>query len=56
MVRDARLDPDLVTDCLPVAEKLTREWRSAGVFGKELQVTEDADPQTKLLALFGRSA
>jgi uncharacterized protein (TIGR03086 family) len=52
--QDARLDPDLVAACLPIAEKLTREWRSAGVFGEELQVPSDADPQTKLLALFGR--
>jgi len=54
--QDARLDPDLVSACLPIAEKLTREWRSAGVFGDELPVSEDADAQTKLLALFGRNA
>ncbi|MDE3074251.1 MAG: TIGR03086 family protein [Chloroflexota bacterium] len=52
--QDARLDPNLVEACLPIAEKLTREWRSAGVFGDELQVPADGTPQTKLLALFGR--
>jgi uncharacterized protein (TIGR03086 family) len=52
--QDMRLDPDLVAACLPIAEKLTREWRSAGVFGEELRVPADADPQERLLALFGR--
>jgi uncharacterized protein (TIGR03086 family) len=54
--QDAHLDASLVAACLPIAEKLTREWRSSGVFGEDLQVPKDADEQTKLLALFGRRA
>jgi uncharacterized protein (TIGR03086 family) len=54
--QDARLDPDLVQACLPIAEHLTMQFRSAGVFGENLSVTADADPQTKLLALVGRRA
>lgn len=52
--QDSRLDPDLVRACLPVAEQLTTQFRSAGVFGENLLVSADADPQTKLLALVGR--
>jgi uncharacterized protein (TIGR03086 family) len=54
--QDSRLDPDLVQACLPIAEQLTTEFRSAGVFGDNLSVSADADPQTKLLALVGRRA
>jgi uncharacterized protein (TIGR03086 family) len=54
--QDARLDPDLVQACLPIAEQLTTQFRSAGVFGENLSVDADADPQTKLLALVGRRA
>lgn len=54
--QDARLDPDLVQACLPIAEQLTTQFRSAGVFGDNLSVSAEADPQTKLLALVGRRA
>jgi uncharacterized protein (TIGR03086 family) len=54
--QDARLDPDLVQACLPIAEQLTTQFRSAGVFGENLSVSADADPQTKLLAMVGRRA
>jgi len=54
--QDSRLDPDLVQACLPIAEQLTTEFRSAGVFGDNLSVSAHADPQTKLLALVGRRA
>jgi uncharacterized protein (TIGR03086 family) len=54
--QDTRLDPDLVAACLPVAQELTRQFRAAGVFGEELPVAPDADPQTRLLALVGRTA
>ncbi len=54
--QDARLDPDLVAACLPLAERLTAQWRSSGLFGEKLEVAADADPQTKLLALVGRTA
>jgi uncharacterized protein (TIGR03086 family) len=54
--QDARLDSDLVQACLPIAEQLTTQFRSAGVFGENLSVNADADSQTKLLALLGRRA
>jgi uncharacterized protein (TIGR03086 family) len=54
--QDSRLDPELVAACLPIAEEATRQFRQTGVFGEELPVAADADPQTRLLALFGRRA
>lgn len=54
--QNARLDPDLVQACLPIAEQLTSQFRSAGVFGDNLSVSADTDAQTKLLALVGRRA
>lgn len=54
--QDTRLDPDLVQACLPIAEHLTTQFRSAGVFGDNLPVSAGADPQAKLLALVGRRA
>ena len=54
--QDARLDSELVEVCLPIAEQLTNQFRSAGVFGDNLAVSPGADPQTRLLALVGRQA
>ncbi|MFI5266361.1 MAG: TIGR03086 family metal-binding protein [Chloroflexota bacterium] len=54
--QDTTLDPELVAACLPIAQQLTSQWRNAGVFGEDLSVAPDADPQTRLLALFGRQA
>jgi uncharacterized protein (TIGR03086 family) len=54
--QDTRMDPELVAACFPVAEQLTIQFRSAGVFGENLPVAADADTQTKLLALLGRRA
>ncbi|HLY89320.1 MAG TPA: TIGR03086 family metal-binding protein [Acetobacteraceae bacterium] len=54
--QNTRLDPELVAACHPIAEELTRQFRQAGVFGEDLPVSADADPQTRLLALLGRSA
>jgi uncharacterized protein (TIGR03086 family) len=51
---EVRLDAELVAQCLPIAEEFTRKFRSAGVFGDDLPVTDGADQQTKLLALVGR--
>ena len=53
--QDTRIDPELVSACLPIAEDLARQFRAAGVFGEELSVETDADPQTRLLALVGRT-
>jgi uncharacterized protein (TIGR03086 family) len=52
--QDTRLDPDLVAACHPIAQELTAQFRSAGVFGENLSVGQNADPQTELLALLGR--
>jgi uncharacterized protein (TIGR03086 family) len=52
--QEAHLDAELVSRCLPIAEEVTRKFRGAGVFGEDLPVTDDADQQTKLLALVGR--
>jgi uncharacterized protein (TIGR03086 family) len=51
-----RLDADLVTACIPIAQQITKMARGSGVFGEELPVSADADPQTRLLALVGRRA
>jgi uncharacterized protein (TIGR03086 family) len=54
--QDARLDPELVRECLPIAEQITRDFRAGGWYGRELPVQPDAGPQARLLALFGRAA
>jgi len=54
--QDTNLDPALAEACLPIAQQLTSQWRSAGVFGEDLAVPAGADAQTRLLALFGRRA
>jgi uncharacterized protein (TIGR03086 family) len=50
------LDPELVDACLPIAQQLTNQFRSAGVFGEDLPVSPDADAQSRLLATMGRKA
>lgn len=52
--QDTRLDAQLVEACLPIADEVANQFRSAGVFGENLAVSADADPQTRLLALVGR--
>lgn len=51
---DERIDADLVheayVDTLPHADML----QQTGLFGTRVQVPEDADEQTRLLALYGR--
>ena len=54
--QDTRLDAELVAACLPIAHTLASQFRSAGVYGEDLPVAPDADPQTRLLALLGRQA
>jgi uncharacterized protein (TIGR03086 family) len=49
-----RIDAELVSACLPIAEAVTRAFRAAGVFGDNLPVAHDADQLTRLLALVGR--
>jgi uncharacterized protein (TIGR03086 family) len=54
--QDTMLDPALVAACMPIAEQITRMARSSGAFGEDLPVSDDADQQTRLLALVGRRA
>src|SRR5579864_9539359 len=43
--QNTRLDPELVRACLPIATDFTEKFRAAGVFGDNLSVPPDADPQ-----------
>ncbi|HEY1296083.1 MAG TPA: TIGR03086 family metal-binding protein [Chloroflexota bacterium] len=54
--QDTRLDAELVAACLPLATELTTQFRTSGVFGEDLPVAADADAQTRLLAMMGRTA
>ncbi len=51
-----RLDPDLVQAAWDHLAPVAESWRSAGAFSAALDVPENADLQTKLLALTGRRA
>jgi uncharacterized protein (TIGR03086 family) len=53
--QDTRLNAELVARCLPIADAFTRQFRATGVFGDDLPVMGNADQQTKLLALVGRT-
>ncbi|MGH3390964.1 MAG: TIGR03086 family metal-binding protein [Actinomadura sp.] len=48
------LDSDLVRPALETAERMAPQGRAAGMVGPEHAVTDDADDQTRLLAVFGR--
>ncbi|TYP89928.1 TIGR03086 family metal-binding protein [Blastococcus xanthinilyticus] len=52
---DTELDGELVTAALVYAERLPEDG-VPGVFGPPLDVSAAADPQTRLLARFGRKA
>lgn len=54
--QDRTLDSGLVQAAMPFAQRMTEQWRSAGVFGEKLDVGSNAGPQAELLALFGRRA
>ena len=54
--QDARLDPDLVDACAVWFAGVADGYRQAGAVGPRLDVLNDADPQERLLAAFGRSA
>lgn len=49
------LDPELVRAALETAERFAPLGRAAGMLGPEQPVPDNADDQTRLLALFGRS-
>jgi len=52
---DDTLDPDMVAWVDSVARPQAAMLEASGMFGKPVDVPADADPQTKLLALFGRT-
>ena len=51
---DDTLDPELVAYCDDFYAPQVELWRQAGAFGDPVEVPEDADRQTKLLAMVGR--
>jgi uncharacterized protein (TIGR03086 family) len=51
---DDGLDPDLVVWVDSVARPQADMLVASGLFGTPIDVPDDADPETKLLALFGR--
>lgn len=53
---DDKLDPELVAACWELSKPQEEMIRGSGYFGSQVDVDEDADPQTRLLALFGRKA
>src|SRR3954447_7398773 len=52
--QDTTLDPELVDACLAVVEPQLDMLVGSGAFGTPLEVSEDANPQTRLLAMLGR--
>jgi uncharacterized protein (TIGR03086 family) len=52
---DERLDPELVTDVLSWFGPREEGYRDAGAIGPRVGVPDDADPQTRLLAAYGRA-
>jgi uncharacterized protein (TIGR03086 family) len=53
---DTVLPTDLVEFATATLTPLAELWRSAGVLGPPVDVRDDADAQTRLLALLGRRA
>ncbi|WP_433242230.1 TIGR03086 family metal-binding protein [Streptosporangium sp. CA-135522] len=51
---DERLDPELVEACAAWFADAEEGYRQAGVIGEPQQVDPDTDPQTRLLASWGR--
>lgn len=52
--QDTTLDPELVEGAAAVVEPQAALLRASGMFGDDVDVPDDADPQTRLLALLGR--
>jgi len=53
--QDTTLDPDLAEACLEVIEPQKDLLLGSGMFGEDHDVPEDADAQTRLLRLLGRT-
>ena len=54
--QDTTLPPDLVDACSEVLEPQLEMLVASGLFGEAVPVADDADPQTRLLAVLGRRA
>ena len=52
---DTTLDPELVQACLGWFEPMEKVYREMGVIADRPPIPDDADPQARLLAAFGRS-
>ena len=52
--QDVSLDPPVVTACLEIVEPQADLLKGTGSFGAHVDVSPDADAQTRLLALLGR--
>jgi uncharacterized protein (TIGR03086 family) len=53
--QDAAIDGALVGACLKIVEPEAEQLRASGMFGRAVAVPDHADPQTRLLAMLGRS-
>jgi uncharacterized protein (TIGR03086 family) len=53
---DERLGPELVDACATWFASMENVYRSAGAVGPKPELPPDADAQTRLLAMFGRTA
>jgi nitrilase len=51
---NTRLDPELVDACAAWFAGVAEQYRRSGAVGPRVEVPADADPQTRLLADFGR--
>ena len=52
--QDGTLDPELVETCWTIVRPQEELLRGSGAFGTEVEVADDADSQTRLLAVLGR--
>jgi uncharacterized protein (TIGR03086 family) len=53
---DDKLDPELVEACARWFSSVEDDYRNSGAIGEAPKIPQEADPQTKLLARFGREA
>lgn len=53
---EERLDPELVAACSEWFKSMEDAYRTGGAIGPRPDVSADADPQTELLAKFGRTS
>lgn len=53
---EERLDPELVAACSEWFKSMEDAYRTGGAIGPRPDVPDGADPQTELLAMFGRTS